>query len=63
LGIGWLTRIKCSCNICPRLIRKVQLHCPGIDRNDEDRAVVLVCALYGATKAAYAGKTRLRMYA
>jgi len=37
------------------------LHCPGIGRNADDWAVVLVSALYDANAAAYAGKTRLRM--
>jgi len=37
------------------------LHCPGIGRNADDWVVVSVCALYGASAAAYAGKTRLRM--
>jgi len=37
------------------------MHCPGIGRNDDDWAVVLVSALYGAIAAAYAGKARLRM--
>jgi len=37
------------------------LHCPGIGRNADDWAVVLVSALYGAIAAAYAEKTRLRV--
>jgi len=40
---------------------KAQLHCPGISRNADDFAVVSVSALYGASAAAYAAKTRLRM--
>jgi len=44
-----------------KLIGKAQLHCPGIGKNADDWAVVLVSALYGASAAAYAGKTRLRM--
>jgi len=39
----------------------VQLHCPCIGRNADDLAVVLASALYGASAAAYARKTRLRM--
>jgi len=39
----------------------LQLYCPDIGRNSDDWAVVSVSALYGATAAAYAGKTRLRM--
>jgi len=44
-----------------KLIRKTQLHCQGIGRNADDWAVVSVSVLYGASAAAYAGKTRLRM--
>jgi len=44
-----------------KLIGKAQLHCPGINRNLDDWAVVSVSALYGASAAAYAGQTRLRM--
>jgi len=43
------------------IIMKAQLHCPGIGRNSDDWAVVSVSALYGASAAAYAGKTPLRM--
>jgi len=39
------------------------MHCPGISRNTDDWAVVLVSALYGASAAAYVGKTRQRMQA
>jgi len=46
----------------PEAIGKAQLHCPGMGRNDDDRAVVSVSALYGASAVAYAGNTRLRMY-
>jgi len=46
---------------CLNLIGKVQLHCPGIGRNADDWAVVLVSAVYGASAAAYAGKNSLRM--
>jgi len=55
-----LTQKKCSSK-CLKLIGKVQLHCPGIGKNADDWAVVLVSALYGASAAAYVGKTRLRM--
>jgi len=51
---------KCPCK-CLNLIGKVQLHCPGIGINTDDCAVVSVSALYGASAAAYVGKTRLRM--
>jgi len=34
---------------------------PGFCRNADDWANVSVSALYGASAAAYAGKTRLRM--
>jgi len=44
-----------------KLIGKAQLLCPGIGRNADDWVVVLVSTLYGASAAAYAGKTRLRM--
>jgi len=44
-----------------KLIGKAQLHCPGIGRNADDWTVVSVSALYGASNAAYAGKTHLRM--
>jgi len=44
-----------------KLIGKAQLHCPGIGRNADDWAVVSVSAQYGASAAAYAGKTRLKM--
>jgi len=40
---------------------KAQLHCPGIGRNADDWVAVLVSALFGASAAAYAEKTRLRM--
>jgi len=53
---------KCPCK-CLKLIGKAQLHCPDIGRNADDWALVLVCALYGASAAAYPGKTRLRMLA
>jgi len=42
---------------------KAQLHCQGIGRIADDWAVVSVSAMYGSSAAAYAGKTRLRMYA
>jgi len=45
----------------PEAHGKAQLHCPGIGRNADDWAVVSVSALYGASAAAYAGKTRLMM--
>jgi len=51
---------KCPCK-CLKLIGKAQLHCAGISRNADDWAVVLISALHGASAAAYAGKTRLRM--
>jgi len=35
-------------------------HCPSIGRNADDWTVVAVSALFGASEAAYAGKTRLR---
>jgi len=38
-----------------------ELHCLGIDGNADDWAVVSVSALYGASAAAYAGKSSLRM--
>jgi len=44
-----------------KIIGKAQLHCPGIGRNADDWAVVLVSSLYGASAAAYGGKTHLRM--
>jgi len=44
-----------------KLIGKAQLHCPGISTNADDWAVVSASALYGASAAAYAGRTRLRM--
>jgi len=44
---------------CLMLIGKAQLRCLGIGRNADDWAVVSVSALYGASAAAYAGKTRL----
>jgi len=46
---------------CLKIIGKAHLHCTGIGRNADDWAVVSVSALYGASAAAYAGKTRLRM--
>jgi len=46
---------------CLQLIGKAQLHGPGIGRNVDDWAVVSVSALYGASAAAYAGKTCLRL--
>jgi len=33
-----------------KLIVKAQLHCPGIDKKNDDCAVVLVSAIYGASK-------------
>jgi len=45
----------------PLHIGITQLHCPGIGKNDDDWAVVSVSALYGASAAAYAGKTRHMM--
>jgi len=45
------------------LIGKAQFHCRGIGRNADDWAVVSVSALYGASVAEYAEKTRLRMCA
>jgi len=60
LGLFPLTHRKCPCK-CLKLIGKAQLHWPGIGRNADDRAAVLVSALYGVCAAAYAGKTRLRM--
>jgi len=47
--------------ICLKLIGKTQLHCPGIGRNADDLAFVLVIALFGVNAVAYAGKTHLRM--
>jgi len=44
-----------------KLIGKLQLHCPVIGKNADDWAVVSVSALYGASAAAYAEKTYLRM--
>jgi len=46
----------------PEAHQEAQLHCPGIDRNADDWAVVSISALYGASAAAYAEKTRLRMW-
>jgi len=46
---------------CLKLIGKVQLHCLDIGRNADDGAAVLVSALFGASAAAYARKTRLRV--
>jgi len=40
---------------------KAHLHCLGIGRNADVWTVVSVSALYGASAAAYAGKTRLKM--
>jgi len=45
----------------PEAHRETQLHCPGIGRNADDWAVVLVCTQYGASAAAYAGKNSLRV--
>jgi len=42
-----------------KLIGKAQLHCQGIRRDANEWAVVSVSALYGASAAACAGKTRL----
>jgi len=44
-----------------KLIEIAHLHCPDIGRNADDWAVVSVSTLYGASAAAYAGNTRLRM--
>jgi len=55
-----LTHRKCPCK-CLKLIGKAQWHCPGIGRNADDWAVVLVSTLDGVSAAANAGKTRLRM--
>jgi len=46
-----------------KLIGIAHLQCPGIDWNADDWVVVSVGALYlyGASAAAYAGKTLLRM--
>jgi len=57
-----LTHRKGPCK-CLKLIGKAELHCPGIGRNADDWVVVLFSALYGASAAAYAGETRLRMKA
>jgi len=48
-------------NLFNEHVRKVQMRCPGISRNADDWAVVSVSALHGASAAAYAGKTRLRI--
>jgi len=45
----------------PQAKGKAQLHGLGIRRNDDDCLVVSVSNLYGASAAAYSGKTRLRM--
>jgi len=37
------------------------VHCPAIGRNADDCDVMLVSALYGASDAAYARKTPLRL--
>jgi len=50
--------VECPCK-CLKLIRKAQLHCPVIGRKADNWAIVL----YGASAAAYAGMSRLRMYA
>jgi len=45
----------------PEARRESAVHCPGIRRNADDWVVVSVSALHGASAAAYAGKTRLKM--
>jgi len=42
--------------ICLKLIRKSQLHFPGIGRKDDDWSVASVCALYDASAAAYSSQ-------
>jgi len=44
----------------PKQSTSIELHCPGIGRNDEDWVVVSVS---GESAAAYPGKTCLRMKA
>jgi len=58
--VVWDKHRKYPCK-CLKLIGKAQLHCSGIGRNADDWAVLSISALYGASAAAYAGKTRLRM--
>jgi len=41
-----LKNAKNTPTICPQFIGKAQLRCPGIGRNSDDLAVVLVRALY-----------------
>jgi len=61
LGLSFLTKKKCSRNLCLKLIGKVQLHCLDIGRDTDDWKVVLVSAKYLLSAAAFAGKSRLRM--
>jgi len=59
-GIVLFNTYEIPCK-CLKLIGKAQLHCPGIGRNADDWAVVSVSALYGASVAAYAEKTPVRV--
>jgi len=48
--------------ICLKLVWNTHLHCPGISRNADDWAVVVVSAVYD-TRAALCLKSHLRLQA